>query len=168
MEKRMYFLVHRSLSAMQKGIQAGHAALEYSLNNRIDTEMWDFIKNDKTWIVLDGGVNNDLKIHEEYIKNECKTKISSFEEPDLNNCKTALCFIVDERVFNRELYPNFPDFIASLYPNATDMKIYTAYKLHPEDVINAYSKEYNVWVEKMGGEGNVKLREYLSQFKLAI
>jgi len=164
----MYFLVHRSLSAMQKGIQAGHAALEYCLNNRIDTELWDFIKNHKTWIVLDGGVNVDLNQHESYLHNECGIKTARFDEPDLNDCATALCFIVDERVFDKENYPNFPDFIASSYPNSTDMKIYSAYRLHPEEVISAYSKEYKLWVEKLGGEGNIKLREYLSQFKLAI
>ena len=168
MEKRMYFLVHRSLSSMQKGIQAGHAALEYCLQNRVDTEMWNFIKNDKTWIVLEGGVNVDLSLHESYLKDVCKIKISKFNEPDLNDCPTALCFIVDERVYDREKYPSFPDFVTSIYPDATDMRIYTAYKIHPEEVINSYSKEYKVWVENMGGESNVLLREYLSQFKKAI
>jgi hypothetical protein len=73
--------------------------------------------------------------------------VAEFREPDLNDTLTAVVFLVDERVFKKDLYPNFEVDI-----NVSD---------------STNEKQYQQWVEKIGGEKNVFLRNYLTNFKLA-
>ena len=69
-------------------------------------------------------------------------KHATFYEPDLGDQLTAIVFLVDDRVFDKETYPDLdPDIM--------------------------YQSEYDTWVESVGGEQNVFLREFLSQFRLA-
>ena len=137
LEKRMYFLVLYSLSGIQQAIQAGHAALEYAHKYGNTPEYIDFIENYKTWIILNGGTTNSktrlstareiddgaldetplgtmnqhylsiLMFNAQYMDFEIKH--ATFKEPDLNDALTAICLVVDERVFNREDYPDFYD-----------------------------------------------------------
>jgi len=126
LEKRMYFLVPYNISPIQQAIQAGHAALEYALKYPDDEDFIDFVDNHKTWIILNGGTTNDkrelgtgiakgtLNQALDAIAEQGNIKYSVFEEPDLNNALTAICLIVDERVFNREDYPDFSDYLRNL------------------------------------------------------
>lgn len=34
-------------------------------------------------------------------------KVAEFREPDCNNTLTAICFLVDEKIWNKEKYLNF-------------------------------------------------------------
>lgn len=149
LEKRMYILVPYNISDIQKGIQGGHAALEYANEYKNDPQYIDFVENWKTWIILNGGTtNNDFglrrgtlnleldKIIEFNNKNPDNIiKYSTFNETDLNDALTAICLVVDERVFNKEKYPNLrewkfdnlddfdqPDeILLETYFNATDL-----------------------------------------------
>lgn len=126
----MYFLVPYNISEIQKGIQAGHAALRYARKYADnDSSVWDFVDNHETWIILNGGTTNTTQIPEtglyegsmdNYLGELCafmvdnpndKINFSYFYEPDLNNALTAICLIVDERVFNRKDYPDFYDWV---------------------------------------------------------
>lgn len=121
MEKRMYFLVPYNISPIQQAIQAGHAALEYARKYGNDEDFIDFVDNYKTWIILNGGTTNTIRdldgvpqgtlnqYQDQLV--EHKIKHSWFCEPDLNDALTALCLIVDERVFNRDDYPDFYDWV---------------------------------------------------------
>jgi len=149
LEKRMYFFVIYQLTGIQKGIQIGHANEQYAHNYCADPDYLDFVKNWRTWIVLDGGTTNSnekdfgtlnqilIGLRENYIK------YGYFHEPDLNNALTAVCFMADERVFDFEKYPDyqFPE-----YGTLDD------YLMSPED-------HYNQWLESIGGEYNLYLRE---------
>lgn len=122
---RMYFLVPYNISPIQQAIQAGHAALEYA-NNFGNTKLFkDFVENHKTWIILNGGTTNNkfelgtgkslgtlnqcvqdiLNFNQE--NPNIKINFSTFQEPDLNDALTSICLIVDERVFNKDEYPDF-------------------------------------------------------------
>jgi len=57
--KRMYFFVMYNLSDIHKGIQAGHAAIEYARHFGHTEIFSDFAKYDKTFILLNGGTSND-------------------------------------------------------------------------------------------------------------
>lgn len=187
LEKRMYFLVMYNLSPIQQGIQAGHASDEYKLKYGKDAEYLDFLKNWKTWIVLNGGTSNDgitgkyqnryfgsMELHyKELMKN--KIKCAKFHEPDLNNSLSAIAFLVDERVFNRE---DYPDLINYLHINGyiTNSDVYkyrnetTADFLHNQ--IGSFKlKEakaiYNDWLNLIGGKQNEFLKYYLKPLKLA-
>lgn len=171
LEKRMYFLVPYNISEIQKSIQAGHAALEYAYYYRDNQEMWDFIRNHKTWVILNGGTTNRtvdpetglcLGSMDNYLGDLCNWNISNpknkidfgyFYEPDLNDALTAICLIVDERVFNREKYPDFKEW--------------------SNNVIDTYSPFINTW-EKIKenyineiGEDIYFLKELLNTKKLA-
>ena len=65
-------------------------------------------------------------------------KIAKFFEPDLGDQLTSIVFIVDERVFNLDKYPD----------------------MSPGD-------DYDKWLNNIGGSKNEFLRTFLRNFKLA-
>ena len=164
LEKRMYFLVPYNISPIQQAIQAGHAALEYARKYGNDEEFISFVDNYKTWIILNGGSTNQIRdfdgiptgTMDQYADQllEHKIKFSYFNEPDLNGALTALCLIADERVFNREDYPDFYDWIKEqeLFVSADDIYHW-----------NILKKKY----EKEVGKDIAFLKELLNSKKLA-
>jgi len=170
----MYFFVPYNISEIQKGIQAGHAALEYA-NKYHNTDIYKrFIEYDKTWIVLNGGTTNNNyelgsgeslhslnKIADGLVVNNIE--FAYFKEPDLNDALTAVCFIVDERVYNYKKYPDFKEWIIdnSNY-NYKQINI-----LEVDILIDKYKAHYLEWVELIGGEKNVFLRDLIRNKKLA-
>lgn len=158
LEYRMYGLVAYQLcGTIHAGIQFGHAVVEYGqLVKDIPPfeAIYDkFARKDKTFIILNGGTTNEnperlgtLQIHTQTLKDN-EIMFAEFREPDLNDTLTATVFLVDERVFKRDLYP---DFVMNDFAT-------------PED----NERQYKEWVEKIGGEKNVFLRNFLQQFRLA-
>ena len=132
LELRMYFFVPYNISPIQQAIQAGHAALEYARKYADAGFFQEFVDYHKTWIVLNGGTTNDQRdfdgvpvgtlnqIGDQLQDNDIP--FSYFREPDLNDALTALCFIADERVFNREDYPDFVNWLLKIkmYQQAAD------------------------------------------------
>lgn len=175
MRYRMYFFVPYNISEIQKGIQAGHAALEYANWHGASFEYKSFIKNDKTWIILNGGTTRrgldnftgeigslDF-ILEQLAENNIKR--ASFNEPDLNFALTAVCFLADERVWDFE---NYPDFEKSLWEEAVATSILGGQKRSREFLIEKYPEAYITWATNvMGGEKNAFLRELIRNKKLA-
>ena len=136
LEKRMYFLVPYNISPIQQAIQAGHAALEYARKYGDDEDFINFVDHHKTWIILNGGTTNNsfelgtgkaLGTLNQYVQDLLEhpnIKYSTFCEPDLNDALTAICLIVDERIFNREDYPDFYDWVKEqeVFVRADDKK----------------------------------------------
>ena len=84
----------------------------------------------------------------------------SFHEPDLGDQLTAVCFLVDERVWNRELYPNFvPETLPWSRNKPSDRQLIA---LEDRNATN-----YDNWVDKVGGLHNVFLRDFLLPLRLA-
>lgn len=105
-KQRMYAMVLRQLNPMQKGIQALHAVVEYAQNYFTADEYQQWAKNDKTMIVLDGGVSTELA---EVMKqlDELNYVYTVFKEPDLYDQVTAIAFLVPETVWDKETYPDY-------------------------------------------------------------
>lgn len=175
MRYRMYFFVPYNISEIQKGIQAGHAALEYANFHGASFEYKDFIKNDKTWIILNGGTTrrkfenqNDTMGSLDFIENqliENKIKRASFYEPDLNFALTAVCFLADERVWDFE---NYPDFENVLWEENLSASLFGGQKRSRETLVQKYPEAYQTWIaDVMGGEKNAFLRELIRNKKLA-
>jgi hypothetical protein len=173
LELRMYGLVPYNISEIQKGIQFNHANDVYSLEYGADPSYLTFKREWKTNIILNGGTSNEGHAVKQGFKSERYygtmqqhlqdledrgIKVGKFYEPDLNSMLSAICFLVDERVFNKELYP---DFVASPFPEGE----------HDVDAINKWSKnkdtQYANWVDKIGGPQNEFLRIFLANKRLA-
>jgi hypothetical protein len=184
LELRMYTLVPYNISEIQKGIQHEHSVTQYNVMHVMDNdepcELYKRWATEwKTVILLNGGTSNEghwerqgyrdfqyygtLESHlQELQKNNIK--LSFFKEPDLNNMITGISFICDERVFNRTLYP---DFVNAPYPWADKGRGYKPKDEEVEKWEADNNANYEKWVEKIGGEKNVFLREFTRGFRLA-
>lgn len=136
LEYRMYGLVPYNISEIQKGIQFGHALQEF--NNDIINESLIKVKEafdkwrcfDKTFIILNGGTTNKNKESDWYgTMNQHKDTLTEngilnswFYEPDLGEQLTAIVFLVDERVFDKETYPDFINFMFENYDSINNKK----------------------------------------------
>jgi hypothetical protein len=114
---RMYSMVLRQLTPMQKGIQSLHSVVEYGEMMKQDNvseltkkayEAW--ANRDKTMIVLDAGTSMDL-VDVIFKLKELNVPHTVFHEPDLYGCITSVCFIADERVWDVKNYPSYEDYI---------------------------------------------------------
>lgn len=176
LEYRLYGLVPYNISDIQKGIQFGHGVVEYSNIFSDDSNYKKWSQYDKTFIILNGGTTNDIekdhitndgsntyKCYEGTLNNyksdliRNNINIASFREPDLQNALTAVVFLVDERVWNTEKYPNF-----KFNDNERE---YIGYQ-------RSYETQYYKWSLKLGNtqkeiEKNLFLRRFLKKFKLA-
>lgn len=170
LEYRMYGLVPYNLSPIQQGIQFGHAVVEYQQNTR-DLKPQVNIYNkwameDKTFIILNGGTTNTNPEHLGSLNKHLITLkengvlTAEFYEPDLGDQLTAVVFLIDERVFNRELYP---DFVEEKLPYS---RVKPSKKAQTE-LDERNEANYQKWVEKIGGPKNAFLREYLRNLRLA-
>lgn len=179
LEWRMYGLVPYNISPIQQGIQFGHAVVEYlngcqrlpNVRYTEDIKSWldacdKWRYHDKTFIILNGGTTNSFQAPgtnepigtlNKYL-DELTSKnitLARFLEPDLGNQLTAVVFLADERVWNYEKYP--PRDVNPQPPSDGISSI--SVFMHPETE--------EAYAERLGGEKNVWLREFLSKFRLA-
>ena len=192
LELRMYGLVPYNISPIQQGIQFGHAVVEYGQkmkylgehNQLLNTQYNDWADNWKTFIILNGGTSNHsvnrYSDTEEFfgsMENNLKSledndvEIGTFYEPDLNDMLSGIVFIVDERVFNKKDYPDFSDWLMSSKYAELIRTFDTDVNTIAEYIKNSTNKEdqkaYKEWVNLVGGDKNVFLRDFLKNFRLA-
>jgi hypothetical protein len=147
----------------------------------------DWLENWKTYIVLNGGTTNNRIVDHKYVGslNNHKETLDkngifnvSFNEPDLGDQLTGVVFIVDERVFLKDenkkyVYLEFEDWIFEnrnpYVPIEHNEKwlIKTLRKRCKESNDQNIVDYYNKWVDYMGGEKNVFLREFLKDLRMA-
>jgi hypothetical protein len=112
---KLYGFVPYQLSGIQKGIQFGHAVVEYSLMYNNNEEYKNWSEENKTFIILDGGTTNNSPYNKgtlNIIRDEIhhnNIKYQTFHEPDLGDQLTAVVFLVDERVWDKEKYADLPN-----------------------------------------------------------
>ena len=113
---RMYGLVPYNLSPIQQGIQFGHAVVEYAQANFTKGDYQRWAKYDKTFIILNGGTTNSRRYNGKYVGSlnehvkslgEMDVNKATFHESDLGDCLTAVVFLVDDRVFDQEAWPDY-------------------------------------------------------------
>lgn len=175
LEKRFYYLVIYQLTGIQKSLQADHAGKRYGRKYGNDPEYIDYVDNWETIITLDGGTTNDdddsvffgtlNQIEDELVVRAIKH--SSFREPDLNNALTAIGFLADERVWNTEKFPDFVEDGNIESGNFQYGSYFYQYNSWSNERNNVDGQTYDAWVEYMGGENNLFLRELVRDKKLA-
>lgn len=177
LEKRMYIFVLYSLKGIQMGIQAGHAVEQYAYNFGQDPAYRSYVEAHKTWIILNGGPTNNQFVESEpghlgnikYVLEELEYEFATFEEPDLNNALTAVCFLASEPVFNYNDYPDLDKFAKSQMPEETSKwaSIFRNGSWSYDDVSMQLPEVYIKWSEMMKGHENIALRQLLKGKKLA-
>lgn len=147
---RMYGCIPYNISEIAKGIQFGHSVVEYANKYFNDEDYQSWALNDKTFIILNGGTtNNDitsewfgtLNQHKKALE-DVGIKIAEFSEPDLGSQLTAICFLVEDKVYDKVKYPDY------------DYSVLTEFGV-------------NGWIDSIGGHTNAWLRSYLKDFRLA-
>ena len=121
-ESRMYFFVMRQLNGLNKGIQAGHAAVEYGLKYGNKKTYKNFAKHHKTFILLDGGGSEQMKTRMEELES-FGIDYAPFYEPDLNNSLSAIAFILPEDIYGIDLNQAVEDY-DDQYDHHYDIKAY--------------------------------------------
>lgn len=189
LELRMYGFVPYNISEIQKGIQFGHAVVEYALENFNAGQYLDWAKYWKTFIILNGGTSNHSMNRYHHDENEYQgsmedilevlmlneVNLATFYEPDLNDMLSAIVFIIDERVFNRKDYLDFGDWVMVNHYSYLQDNLINANKIEKMRkegyFLNGNDKEtkiYSDWVNLVGGEKNVFLRDFLNPNKVKL
>lgn len=143
LEYRIYCLVLKQLNPINKGVQMAHSCLEYAQKYHNELDYQQYVTEDKTLIMLDGGIAPEM----EYIASElynANINHTVFREPDLNNLITSICFLADERVWNTDKYTQSED-----------------------DFNEMYDEDYD-WFDHIGGYENTKLIEILKGKRLSL
>lgn len=148
MELRLYTFVNVYLSSIQAGIQSAHLVhdmfvkyKENGSNTKSDhAALWDWAKNHKTLIVLNGGPNEyirtrwlqfqrELSTVETYINHGLPWGSFNEDEFSLGGVMTCVGVVLPECIFN-----------------AVDYR--TASKILPFDVINKYQEGSYFWIQE--------------------
>jgi len=178
LELRMYFFVMCNISPIQQGIQAGHAVEQYAYVHCDDQTYRNFVEAHKTWIILNGGPSNNNYAPEdpghlgniEYTLTDIGANFATFNEPDLNNALSAVCFLASQPVFDYTQYPDLDKFAKTQfykYEISKWAQIFRNGQWSYDLIKTAYPKLYKSWSKMMGGEENIRLRELLKGKNLA-
>jgi hypothetical protein len=158
---RMYGLVPYNISPIQQGIQYGHAVVEYSLKFGDNEDYKHWATRDKTFIILNGGTTNSRRFDGDYIgslNRHLKTlsiagvQTADFFEPDLGDQLTAVVFLIDDRVFDKEAWPEFKG--VDYNDGTHDPEEYQEWKMKFADT-------------EADADRIIFLREFLKNFRLA-
>ena len=157
LKQRMYNITSFYMTGLPCGIQSYHAGMEYAALYWNTPEFRQWIKTDKTVIILAGGDSNAgdenhentgsmEKMRDLLIINHIK--IGIFYEPGINDALTSISFLVDENVWDKEKYPD-------------PVHVYTTETKEEMDLFTQIS------LNKMYGEKTAFLRMFLKNYNLA-
>lgn len=104
-QQRMVTVALRHLSGIQKAIQSLHAVVDFEQKFGDTPEYQRWANKDKTIFVLEAHTNTQLEEAYKELK-KLKVPVEKFQEPDTGNVVTAICFLIDEYVFNTKKYEN--------------------------------------------------------------
>lgn len=165
----MYGMVAYQLTGEQSGIQFAHALTKYAYKYHDNVYYKDWVENVMTKILLNGGTTNEdgsgtLQQHIEKLIS-LGVDVISFQEPDLNNATTAICFLVKEQVWNKDKFYVSYNNNLSEYPSFEEIK--SEYLQLVDCDNNGIDYRFVKSINDMGGLDTLELRNFLSKFKLA-
>ena len=152
---RMYCLAERHLSPVQKAIQSAHAIVEFIGHTTPADEhakaLAQWMDIDKTIIILDGG-NDDEMTNNMVILQDAGISFAEFREPDMGGFRTAICFLADERVFDKN----------------TTGRSYEDYKWMAQQNPEVPWLDYSHWFDMVGGSKGEILKNIIFSKRLAV
>ncbi len=109
-ELRCYTFTHFMLSPIQQGIQSGHASVElfnkydnFANGNPVTNALWDWAKNDKTMVCLNGGNSKALRDLYDFLDmGEANPfpYVNFYEdEESFENVMTSIAIVLPARIF---------------------------------------------------------------------
>jgi hypothetical protein len=151
----MYCLAERHLSPVQKAIQSAHAIVEFIGHTTPMDEhakvLAQWMDEDKTIIILDGGNSDEMMTCLATLKDN-HIPFAEFHEPDMGGFLTAICFLVDERAWNYDVYG----------------RSYEEYNCRCYLESGVEHLDYNGWIDKIGGARGKIIKEMISTRRLAV
>lgn len=178
---RMYGIVPYNLSPIQQGIQFGHAVVEYGLHRSSEENYLRWARVDKTFIILNGGTTNTNPLNLGTLNQHAsmlelmEIPHSLFYEPDLGDQLTAVVFLVENRVWDKETWPDAHGSVQGMLPYYRSMLASPDILTMTDYDISEYERlcyEEKVWLDRFGAsEDELKsilfLRDFLKKFRLA-
>ena len=96
---RMYCVVLRQLSPIQKGVQGAHSICEYTSQYLFDGVYRKWARDDKTLVLLNARDVQDIyEIRK--VLNTYKVKNAIFKEESLDGIVTSISFIFDNHIYD--------------------------------------------------------------------
>lgn len=165
---RMYGFAPYQLTGIQKSIQHSHACMEHILTYKDDPIVSQYVFEDKTIVLLDGGTTNSnpermgtMELYYKTLTEDFGVKVTKFHEPDLNDAMLGMCFILPDNITQGWQYPiNLNLVKRSLVMDGIDENDFEyAYNTYP-----FFKKEVDSTV---GSFKNFQLRQFISSKRLA-
>ena len=136
-------------------------------------EQW---KSDKILMVLNGGTTNSEMNKETKLPigdlnrfilqlGKFQIETGTYYSPEFGNQLTCVVFLGDERVFNKEKYPDFDQFLLKFQDIIDTFEKDRSYESIVKEITENRSTVYEDWVILIGGKRNEFLRSFLSQFE---
>jgi hypothetical protein len=164
MEYRMYYLVLRHLSGINKAVQTSHASIEYAVKYIANSDFQKYATIDKTIVMLDGGTHQEMVMLQKQL-DENGVNNTYFIEPDINDAMTAICFLVDERLFNKDIFVSYEKFCALHFKDSDTTSIdYVEFLLNKQPGGELYEE----WVKQIGGTQNETIYNIINGRKLSV
>lgn len=174
LELKMCFFVLNQLNDLEKGIQCGKSALRYVRKYATENPIvWEFVDMHEKWEILECPSTNDEYDYDNIVIGDLNkigeslyangVDFSIFRDTNLNNSLTSICFIVDERVFNKEDYPDFENYLMDKISYVTTKEFIDSQPL--KELKESFHVEYKEWIRLIGGIKNEFLRELIKNRK---
>lgn len=122
-------------------------------------------KYDKILMVLNGGTNDKEMNKFNLELGEFQIETGTYYSSELDNQLTCLVFLGDERVFNKEDYPDFDQFLLRHQDIIDTFEKDRSYESIVNEITKNRSTVYEDWVTSIGGKRNEFLRGFLKQFE---
>lgn len=180
-KNKMYTFVLRQLSPLDKGIQSAHAVVEYCNKYHNEKNCSDWISQDKTLIVLNGGTSEDLKVIKSKLE-EFDLLYTEFKEPDLENITTAISVCLNEVHWNDEKYPTYENWCAKKKMGFDESQTTSIGDCELKTCLGFIPPTIGIWFKEVFGEclnydeesnfsdwydNWVQIREFFKSFRLA-
>lgn len=168
---KMYAIVLRQLDGINSGIQAAHGVCEYIRKHFGDNDLHQWLHEDKTLVVLNGGTYKDL-VNIMFKFNEAGIKYETFKEEDLDGLTTCIALLADERVWDKKEYGTIGEFVENNAKKILEgvepkeMKP-SEWKGAEKELREHLDREVNRQYEQfVGGRENVVKKEVLNNLRL--
>ena len=164
MEYRMYYLILRHLSGINKAVQTSHTSIEYAVKYMVNNDFQKYATIDKTIVMLDGGTHQEMVELQKMLEDNGINN-TYFTEPDVNDAMTAICFLVDERLFNKEIFVSYEKFSELYFRDNPELSQMDYIEFLNDKIPN--NTVYQEWVKYIGGVKNETIYNIINRRKLA-